>query len=538
MNRKLIFSAAAVLAGTLVLTCGCGKKKDAVSISPEDIETVNETQLPVTTEDITLKIWCNNYSSRVLANYGDMLSWKEIQKRTGVKLEFIHPTGGASEQFNIMIASRDYPDVIYYSWGDSLSKYVKDSVALPLNDYLGIMPNIRKLMESNETVAKQIKLADGTIAAFPQVNSLDEYNYWDGYFVRQDWLDAVGMKAPTTIDEWHDVLTAFKNTDLNGNGLKDEIPFSTTKGMMPCAFISAFGVVDDFFISPETGKITYSALEDGYRKYIETMRSWYAEGLIDNEYLSVDQKMLDEKMLNNTVGSSYMDNNNSMVNYLNNKPTDKFDLLPVPMPKVAGGVNYYPRPGVKTLVSTNAGIVTTQCKHPLEAIKLLDYLYSDEGTELLNWGIEGESFTKDENGEYHYTDEILHNPEGKTPYDAIAKYCNNPGFMKIYQIKAIRALDSVLPENIAARKKQSDAYAEQADKTLILPPLAFTPEEYDEYSKIRSELTTYINEMESKYIIGKESMDSYDKFVETVKSMNVERAIEIVQAVYDRYNKS
>ncbi len=536
MKKRFAAITASVLA--LAMAAGCGQKKEAVTVNPEDIKTVEETKLPVTTEDIGIKIWCNNYSSRVLSNYGDMLSWKEIQKRTGVDVEFIHPTGGAAEQFNIMIASRDYPDVIYYSWGDSLSKYIKDSVAVPLNDYLGIMPNIRHLMEKNETVAKQIKLADGTIAAFPQINSLDEYNYWDGYFIRTDWLKAVGKEVPQTIDQWHDVLKAFKETDLNGNGKNDEIPFSTTKGMMPCAFISAFGVVDDFFISPKDGKITFSVLEDGYRKYIETMRQWYKEGLIDNEFLSVDQKMLDEKMFNNTVGSAYIDNNNSMVNYLSNKPSESFDLTPVPMPKVDGGVSYYPRPGVKTVVSTNAGIVTTQCKHPVEAIKLLDYLYSDEGTELLNWGIEGKSFTKDENGEYRYTDEILHNKEGKTPYDAIAKYCNNPGFMKIYQIKAIRALDSTLPENIASRKKESDSYAAAADKTLILPPLAFTPEEYDEYSKIRSELSTYINEMESKYIIGKEPMDSYDKFVSTVKSMGVERAVEIVQKVYDRYNKS
>lgn len=520
------------------LLAGCTtQKKGQENPTAANVETVEETKLPIVEQPTKFTIWCNNFASRVLTNYGEQESWKEVQKRTGIELEFIHPTGAASEQFNIMMASGDYPDIIYYSWGDSLSKYVDKKVALSLNSYLGIMPNLRKLMEANETVAKQIKLADGTIAYFPQINSLTEYNYWDGYFVRQDWLDAVNEQPPETIDDWYRVLTAFKGKDLNGNGLDDEIPFTAGKTMMPTAFVGAFGILDDFYINPETEKVSFGALDEGFKEYVTTMHKWYSEGLIDGEYLNVDQKLQDEKMLNNLVGAAYMDNNNSMINYLSNKPIPEFDLTAVPMPSAKDGKRYYSRPGVKDVVSKNGGIITSSCSDPITAIKLLDYLYSDEACVLFNWGIENESYTV-ENGEYKYTDQILHNPDNKTPYDAIAKYCINQGFMKVYDIKAIRGLDSTLPESIKNKKTVSDEYARETDKTLVLPSVSLTPEEQDEYSKIKSEIRTYVDEMKAKYIMGKESLDSYDTFVENLKKMKAERAVEIMQTAYERYLKS
>lgn len=73
---------------------------------------------------------------------------------------------------------------------------------------------------------------------------------------------------------------------------------------------------------------------------------------------------------------------------------------------------------------------------------------------------------------------------------------------------------------------------------MVLPSVSLTPEEQDEYSKIKSEIRTYVDEMKAKYIMGKESLDSYDTFVENLKKMKAERAVEIMQTAYERYLKS
>lgn len=534
MKKRLAF----LLAGIMLIGCISGCKKDeTVTNNTEGLERVDATVLPITEEDITLTIWCQNHSSRVLSNYGEMEAWKEIQRRTGIKVEFIHPTGAVAEQFNVMVASRDYPDIIYYHWSDSLGKYVDDGVALKLNDYIDtIMPNIRNLMESNPSVNKQIRLVDGTIAFFPQINALDTYNYWDAYVIRKDWLDKVGLPAPVTIDDWYTMLKAFKETDLNGNGEQDEIPLSSTKSMMGSAFTSAFGVRNTFQIDPATGKVAYGPLLDGYKEYLATMNKWYSEGLIDPEYLTVDQKILDKKMLNNMVGASYLDSNNSMINYLRAKPEETFDFTVAEFPKVAGGKNYWPMGSIDDKVARYGGVITPSCKNVVEAVKFLDYLYSPEGQELLNWGIEGKSFTVDENGKKQYTDEILNNPEGKTSVDAIAKYCNNAGFMKVYDSEAIRALDNSLEPEILAKRHEAIKRAEESDKGLGIPSLAYTSEEVKELNKIKTETNAYLEEMRAKFILGKEPLENYDVFVATMRELGAERGAEIVQTALDRYN--
>ena len=534
MKKRIAFLLAAImLAGSIG---GC-KKEETVTDNTTALEKVDATVLPITGEDITLTLWCQNHSSRVLANYGEMEAWKELQRRTGIKIDFIHPTGAVAEQFNVMVASRDYPDIIYYHWSDSLMKYVDDGVALKLNDYVDtIMPNIRKLMESNELVKKQLPLADGTIAFFPQINALDSYNYWDAYVIRKDWLDKVGLSAPVTVDDWYTMLKAFKETDLNENGEQDEIPLSSTKAMMGDAFISAFGVLNSFQLDPATGRVAYGPLLDGYKEYLTTMNRWYSEGLIDPEYLTVDQKILDKKMLNNMVGASYLDSNNSMINYLRAKPTEGFDFTIAEFPRVEGGKNYWPRGSIENKVTRYGGVITPSCKNVVEAVKFLDYLYSPDGQVLLNWGIEGESFTVDENGKKKYTDEILNNPEGKTPVDAIAKYCNNPGFMKIYDTEAINGLDNSLEPGILEKRQESQKRAEESDKGLGIPSLAYTAEETKELNKIKTDLTTYLEEMKAKFILGKEPFENYEVFTATMRELGAERAAEIMQTAFDRYN--
>ena len=53
-------------------------------------------------------------------------------------------------------------------------------------------------------------------------------SYGGGVFpmIRKDWLDALQLETPKTLDEFHNVLKAFKEKDPNGNGQADEIPYA------------------------------------------------------------------------------------------------------------------------------------------------------------------------------------------------------------------------------------------------------------------------------------------------------------------------
>ena len=150
MKKRVIFLAAIVFA-TSVLG-GCGKKEET-SASGDKLS-VWMKLLPVV-----------SYSYK---NFGETPIAAELEKRTNTELEFIHPTQGQEkEQFNLMIASKELPDIIYAMPNDfkgGVTQAVEEGIILGLNDYINEekAPNLTKLIKEDEQVDKSIKLDDGT----------------------------------------------------------------------------------------------------------------------------------------------------------------------------------------------------------------------------------------------------------------------------------------------------------------------------------------------------------------------------------------
>jgi len=541
-NLKKLFAVVMTLGIFCTSLAGCGQKKKSETVDISNMEAITENTMPITEEEITLTCWIQNRSQGYAKSYNDMEAFKNLAKKTGIKLEFIHPAGAASEQLSIMLASGELPDLIWYAWGiyPSLAQEQADNGAfLKLNEYIDkFAPNFKKLMAENESYQRQQALLGSDILYFPLLYDDERYLAFDGYFLRQDWLDKVGMDVPETMEEWEAVLTAFRDNDLNGNGKKDEVPFSTaaTAAYTAHVFAGAYGLGSfGYFLSPDTGKVTHSVLEPGYKEYLTTMNRWYSEGLLNTNYISTGIPELDSMMLNDQLGAIYIDNNNDMPKYLQANPDLK--LVAAPFPKAKNGKTYNPSNSSIITYGKNGVAISSGCKHPVEAVRFLDYLYTQEGSDYMFWGVEGESYTKDENGEYKFTDLILHNPEGKIPYEAICKYMTNIGFVGLHQYKAEVALENDLPEEIKKVKNDSVEYSIKTDKSLLIPYLPLTAEENEEIAGIAADLDTYMSEMTNKFLLGKESMDKYDEFVEKCKEMGIKRIIEIRQAAYDRAMK-
>lgn len=181
-------------------------------------------------------------------------------------------------------------------------------------------------------------------------------------------------------------------------------------------------------------------------------------------------------------------------------------------------------------------MITSSCENVKEAVRLMDYLYSKEASDLMYWGIEGESYTKDENGNYCYTSAILDNPDGKTPYEAICKYMTNTGFVGLHQYESMLSLESNLPENIKKIKNDSVNYSLMTDKSAALLSIATTIEEDEKISSIDSDLKTYLEEIFPKFILGTEPMSNYDSCVEMAIELGLNKRIEIMQNAYERTN--
>lgn len=541
MCRKGKRKIALLLSVVIVLgVSGCGVKKNTASKIDDisNMEVMTENTMPITNEKIKLSFWTANNSQGYKKSYSDMKAFQELEKRTGIEIEFMHPSGAIEEQLSIMLASNDYPDIMFSGWGNRADQLLKDGVCYRLNEYIDkFAPNLKAKFEEHPGLKEDISLVDGDIIVMPRIFSGTEeevakFSSYNGYFIRQDWLDKVNMEAPETIEDWYNVLKAFKSSDSNGNGEKDEIPFTTIKGLFSHAFSSAFGISRyGFFMNPETGKITHAVLEPGMKEYLITMNKWYEEGLINTNFLSSSTQELDSLVLNDQAGAFFIDNNNSVPKYLSANPDIK--LSAVPFPKTKDGKIYHPSIGVN--VNRGGGaIITKSCKHVIEAVRYLDYLFSDEGSDLMNWGIEGESYTVDKDNNKVFTDLIVNNPDGKAPTVALCDYMTITGFVGAMQPGVTEALAINTPDHIKKITETSVNFGCAADRGLMLPGLKFTVEEKEKKNSKEVDMNSYIDEMIGKFIIGVEPLENYDTFVGNVKKMGLLDVLEVYQSALDR----
>ncbi|MGG4142524.1 ABC transporter substrate-binding protein [Paenibacillus algorifonticola] len=554
MKRKmgLVILSSALLVG-LMSACSqnnapnegaaAGSPANAGSSSPAaGEEKLTEIPLPITNEAFTINYWRANDAKLTASmdNFGEMASYKKKEELTGIKVKFTHPPlGQQKDQFNLLIATKELPDVIYYNWADAVGgpeKMIEDGRIIRLNELIDqYAPNLKNIIESDPDVKKQIALDDGTIYMFPLLK-LDalKLNATSGPIVRKDWLDKLGLKAPTTIEEWHTVLKAFKEQDPNGNGKADELPFTGNWGPGNLTklhdFSPAFGVIGGFEM--KGGKVAFGPIEPEYKNFLETMAVWYKEGLIDPEIMTNDGKAFDYKITNHLAGSYLGGVFSGMGKYFNlMRETDpSFNLTGVPWPQSPDG-NAYATFNMNNKVLTYGEAITSSAdKDQLKYIvQWMDFNYSPQGSDLFNFGIEGESYEKDGDA-IKFTGIITDNPNGLTYDQALASYALSIMDGPINQ-------DSKYLDALLFDQGQRDANTEwmKASSELTLPPIRLTMDEASTVTSIMSQVNTYLNETMTAIINGQKPISEFDKMVETIKSMGIDQAVDMHQAAYERY---
>ncbi len=131
--------------------------------------------------------------------------YEQYEKKTNVKLEFIHPPAAQEkESFNLMIASQDFPDIVEYGWQGypgGTQKAIEDKVIVKLNDVVDkYAPELKKFTSENPDIAKQYKTDIGALYVFPAL-SIEHNDYNAGFILRKDWLDELNLAVPETVDE-------------------------------------------------------------------------------------------------------------------------------------------------------------------------------------------------------------------------------------------------------------------------------------------------------------------------------------------------
>jgi putative aldouronate transport system substrate-binding protein len=544
MKRLLATTLGIAVLGTTLIACS-SNGGNAANGNTNTNDSANQTQnaaeattYPIKT-DQKLSYWgeINGNLIGVKASHSEVPFFQDWQKQTGVSLDFTAPpTGQVKEALNVMLASGDLPDMIEFNFlGDfpgGPEKAINDGYILKLNDLIDkYAPNLKKFLQENPDIDKMVKTDNGSYYAFPFIRGDEYLRVFQGPIVRQDWLDELGLPVPETIDDWTATLTAFKEKKGAAApfAVVSKPRFFNESGNG--AFLGAFGVTRGFYL--EDGAVKFGPAENGYKDYLSLFSDWYKKGLIDKNIATADSKALDGNVASGATGATVGNAGGGIGKWqplvAANDP--KAVLVAAPYPVLKKGDT--PKFGQKHKAYASEGTVaiTTAAQNPELAVRMLDYGYSEEGRMFFNFGTEGVSYEM-KDGYPTYTDLLMKNPDKLAPAQAISLYArgsyNGPFIQDKRYAEQFFALQTQRDAVNIWQKTDADKYS--------LPPITPTPEESTEFATIMNDVNTLVDEMTLKIILGSDSPDQFESYVQKMKSLNLDRAIEIQTAALERYN--
>lgn len=241
---------------------------------------------------------------------------------------------------------------------------------------------------------------------------------------------------------------------------------------------------------------------------------WYKEGLIAPGIFTRGAKSRDT-LLGSDLGGMTHDWV-SAGNYNESQQVDipGFNMVAIAPPTDQNG-NVVER---TTRYPSGGWGISSTCKDPVTVIKYMDYIFTEEGVELMNWGIEGETFTYAEDGSRQYTDTVMNSELGAI------NYLRSQGIQ--YRIRMKQDAGYEYATMNEAGTNTTKLYNDNKDW--------FRLEE--EYQKLMANIRPYVDEKFQSWMLGTADFEAeYDEFVAELKARGIDRAIEINQAAYDIY---
>lgn len=490
-----------------------------------------EFQLPIVDEPTTLSYFVADDSNAAImtTDWNDNEFYQEMERRTGVHLEFeMVSSADYQTNFNLMIASGNLADMIYVGasyYAEGVDAAIDDGYFLDLTDLVDeYMPNYERIRTSDVQYELLSTTDSGRLGAVYELRQ-SKQGPWLGLWIRQDWLDDLGLDTPVTFDDYHEVLTAFKNEKgatapliLNFSGSDGE--FGTMSG--------GLNVLNSWQLD-ETGKVNFGPYMDAWKEYVTIMHQWYTEGLIDPDFMATDERTADMAKVVTGASGLFAALYTMPSVYEAASEDPNMNLAPVNPPVMNEGDEGHIR--LRDSYTSGNTAISADSENWEVALRWLDYLYTDEGALLANYGVEGDTFEFNEDGEPEFTDKILANENGWTMTQTVASYlCPSAGIANWSDWT--RELAGVPEKDQACY----DVWSEFSDDWRLPSSVTLTQEESTERAALYADISTIVKEQTAQFISGALDIESnWDAYISALEASGMERAIEITQAAYDRY---
>ncbi|MGG3280193.1 extracellular solute-binding protein [Paenibacillus solani] len=544
MKKKYVLLLSTLLSVSLLLMSACsntGNNADhKAPLANESTDNINKTGMPIANEPVHLKGLVAKYE--LVKDWNEHKGLKDYEAKSNVIIDWDSvPQNTFEERRNLLFASNDLPDFVMRAMlsPQLITSYATAGQIIPLDDLIdaGYAPNLSALMEANDGIRKSITSADGHIYSLPNISEAD--GRIASSWINKEWLDKLGLEMPTTMDEFYEVLKAFKEQDPNGNGIADELPISGYKENNSSGneFFRSFygswgfggnsGIIAPYMDVDDEGKVRYIATDDTFKDMLTFFNKLWAEGLIDKEIFSQDMNQEVAKIDEERVGYVAKGNNNLWMG------DNRSHYVQNPVFKAIDGDVYWTgvSPKVRDLGSF---VITSKNPNPAATLRWADYFLSEEGTALARLGIQDVTYTIDGDGFYKLKDEFANNPNGLTVDEALAEYTIFQGGNIPQRVtQNVDQSAAVLPEMIANKDVIRPFLV--PDEKLMIPN--FTEEENIQLSTYATDIEAFTDEQIVKFITGARPIGEWEAFVETLGKMKLDKYLAIYQSAYDRWNQ-
>ena len=521
--------------------------------------TVSEPgQLPVVDEVVEYTICAPDVTYINDLNENTLTPW--IQEKTNVKINFEEiPDTEWDTKVNLLIASDELPDAFIYGGFSAaeLADYGSQGVFLALNDIIEEHGHyVKQVFDQQEALPGAYTALDGNIYTLPDINECYHCFYSMRAWINQQWLTNLGLEYPNTVDEFVNVLRAFKEQDANGNGdPNDEIPFSgnatSWNSTIYPFLLNSFLHYDTSNLSvKEDGTVIFTPLQPEFKEGLQWIASLIDEGLIEKEALTQTEEQLKTKGSNLDIAllggftSATWWSGVGTDNGEGSRCREYSGLSPLEGPN---GVRISPWAG--TGFNMGNSVITTACEDPVPLFKMLDYMLSDEATLRSQIGELGVDYNEPTEG--------APGINGKPALYAKIPTSTSTGGTT--GDESTTAMQNVFPSNRTSDfrlgeqadyndpetkwqqeprlyNESATYFAPYADEHMMYPSAVnLTAEESEKINFMKTQINDYVKENIVLFLAGEKSFDTdWDSFIAEFDNLKLDEYMELRQMAYTR----
>ena len=543
--------AAALAAGMALSLTACGGK-DSVELNSGELQEVDLADLQFPLKEKATLTGMTSFPANTESNPNNRTIFKRLQEKTNVEIEWTAIQGDQwGDKITLNMANpKTLTDFIFTAgFGDSdLLKYADQGIIIPLEEYIdAYMPNLSAVFEKYPEYRTMSTDSEGHIWALPWIEQLGSektaiQTIDNMSFINKKWLDFLGLEMPTTVDEFEQVLIAFRDhaselqAEFNIDG--SIIPMScivNDGGQDPCILINGFGegygdadkgrhiaVTDDL-------KVICSATQQGFKDGIAWLHSLYEQGLIDPEAFTQEWSTYVSKGKSGRYGVCFSWDVANVDNLQ--------DWVPLPA-LTADTRNITPQNGSFTSgYDRGRCVVTAVAENPALVCAWLDQMYDPFQSAQNNWGTYGEDDDFDifELGENENGEEMLkHAPLGDASPVEVREAEAVGGPLAI--LDEYYGVYVTCPDDAQYRLDWiKDYYTPDMNTKYVYPNVFMSQEDTEELSNLQADIQKTINANKSDWIMNGFTDADWDQYLKDLDAYGLQDYLAIFQKYLDAF---